>query len=172
MFVHVVLTRECVGFAGASRHLSPLHLNDKVMAPTPAPSQTSETSTAEPPPTRRITAFEQVIAITDIYLVIFGFASVLSLFRLRPVNRYFAEIVRIYIQNTFTVEKVLDKFFPPYQSNFLLPAEFRQVQASSGAIISGSTAVQFFARTRYPESDLDVYVDVDGTSYHFMRCLS
>ena len=36
---------------------------------------------------------------------------------------------------------------------------FREFQAITGAIISGSTAVQFFDRDIYANSDLDVYVE-------------
>jgi len=36
---------------------------------------------------------------------------------------------------------------------------FRKLQATTGAIISGSTAVQFFDRDVYTNSDLDVYVE-------------
>ena len=36
---------------------------------------------------------------------------------------------------------------------------FRHLQATTGVIISGSTALQFFERILYPESDLDLYVE-------------
>ncbi|KAK7444300.1 hypothetical protein VKT23_015312 [Stygiomarasmius scandens] len=36
---------------------------------------------------------------------------------------------------------------------------FRSVQALTGAVISGSTALQFFARAHWTASDLDVYVE-------------
>lgn len=35
---------------------------------------------------------------------------------------------------------------------------FRYLQACTGTVISGSTALQFFDRSFYPESDLDIYV--------------
>jgi len=38
---------------------------------------------------------------------------------------------------------------------------FRELQATTGAIISGSTALQFFDRTIYANSDLDLYVQHD-----------
>ena len=38
---------------------------------------------------------------------------------------------------------------------------FRELQATTGAIISGSTALQFFDRTVYADSDLDLYVQHD-----------
>ncbi|KAK7444812.1 hypothetical protein VKT23_015129 [Stygiomarasmius scandens] len=36
---------------------------------------------------------------------------------------------------------------------------FRNIQALTGAVISGSTALQFFSRIRWEESDLDIYVE-------------
>ena len=36
---------------------------------------------------------------------------------------------------------------------------FRDLQAKTGMVISGSTALQFFERVLYPESDLDLYVE-------------
>ncbi|KZT06562.1 uncharacterized protein LAESUDRAFT_700451 [Laetiporus sulphureus 93-53] len=38
------------------------------------------------------------------------------------------------------------------------PTKFRSLQARTGTLISGSFALQFFDRTVYPESDLDLYV--------------
>ncbi|RDB23243.1 hypothetical protein Hypma_009684 [Hypsizygus marmoreus] len=37
-------------------------------------------------------------------------------------------------------------------------AAFRELQAKTGMLISGSTALQFFDRTCYPDTDLDLYV--------------
>ncbi|KAH8092536.1 hypothetical protein BXZ70DRAFT_898267 [Cristinia sonorae] len=38
------------------------------------------------------------------------------------------------------------------------PVAFRSLQARTGTLISGSTALQFFDRTSYPNSDLDLYI--------------
>jgi hypothetical protein len=46
----------------------------------------------------------------------------------------------------------------PYFENEQI-ASFRQLKSATGTIISGSTALQFFDRTRYPNSDLDIYVE-------------
>jgi hypothetical protein len=40
---------------------------------------------------------------------------------------------------------------------------FRSLQAQTGALISGSSALQVLDQTEYPESDLDVYVDLYET---------
>jgi len=53
----------------------------------------------------------------------------------------------------------IDKFLRPWFSNL---HGFRQVLHSCGAIISGSQALQFFNRVRYPTSDMDIYVRMTG----------
>lgn len=55
---------------------------------------------------------------------------------------------------SFDLHKILERYFPP-QEVF----KFRELQAVTGMLISGSTAVQFFDCTEYPESDLDLYVE-------------
>jgi len=52
------------------------------------------------------------------------------------------------------LETVLGKYFTDDQI-----LHFRQLQAMTGMIISGSTALQFFERVLYPDSDLDLYVE-------------
>jgi hypothetical protein len=49
---------------------------------------------------------------------------------------------------------VLEKYFTDDQI-----LHFRHLQATTGMVISGSTALQFFERVLYPESDLDLYVE-------------
>jgi len=42
---------------------------------------------------------------------------------------------------------------------FNKPTVFRTLQARTGTLISGSSALQFLDRTHYPDSDLDLYVN-------------
>ncbi|CAL1699944.1 unnamed protein product [Somion occarium] len=51
----------------------------------------------------------------------------------------------------FNIDRILSRFFNP-------PLAFRQLQARTGTLISGSAALQFFDRSFYKESDLDIYV--------------
>ncbi|KAJ6264052.1 LOW QUALITY PROTEIN: hypothetical protein Dda_0192 [Drechslerella dactyloides] len=44
---------------------------------------------------------------------------------------------------------------------------FRSLMAKHGALVSGSDALQFFTRHRYPKSDLDVYVHGDEALQQF-----
>ncbi|KAK1221619.1 hypothetical protein PQX77_015563 [Marasmius sp. AFHP31] len=63
------------------------------------------------------------------------------------------------VRGVFRLETLLSPYFTSKQI-----VQFRVVQESTQLLISGSTAYAFFARERYPESDLDLYVDLGG--YH------
>ena len=58
------------------------------------------------------------------------------------------------MKHAFCVDRLLSRYFTP--AEILC---FRELQCVTGALISGSTAVQFFDRETYPDSDLDVYVE-------------
>ncbi|KAI0716941.1 hypothetical protein C8Q76DRAFT_617621 [Earliella scabrosa] len=51
----------------------------------------------------------------------------------------------------FNINKSLSRFF-------LHPSSFRSLQARTGTLISGSTALQFFDRSFYPDTGLDIFV--------------
>ncbi|KAJ8482370.1 hypothetical protein ONZ51_g5420 [Trametes cubensis] len=55
------------------------------------------------------------------------------------------------MDRAFNVNKRLSRYFRD-------PSAFRSLQARTATVISGSFALQFFDRTFYPESDLDLYV--------------
>lgn len=59
-----------------------------------------------------------------------------------------------YINIRFSIYKLLDRYFVHAVS-----IEFRFLMRSTGAIISGSAALQLFDRTYYEKSDLDVFVN-------------
>jgi len=63
-------------------------------------------------------------------------------------------MVSSYMRRKHKLENVLGKYFTTDQI-----LRFRHLQATTGMIISGSTALQFFERVVYPESDLDLYVE-------------
>lgn len=58
------------------------------------------------------------------------------------------------MRRAFSVDKLLSRYFTPPEIN-----RFRELQCQTGTLISGSTALQFFDRAIYPESDLDLYVE-------------
>ncbi len=52
------------------------------------------------------------------------------------------------------LKKLLSRYFTKEEAN-----KFRLLQAEFGVLISGSSGVQFFECVRYPDSDLDLYVE-------------
>lgn len=66
------------------------------------------------------------------------------------------------MQHAFSVDKLLSPYFTSTEV-----IRFRKLQCDTGALISGSTALQFFDRVTYSESDLDVYVE-----HRFSRTLA
>ena len=71
-------------------------------------------------------------------------------------------IVEDYRKRAFCVDRLLLRYFTPAEIT-----RFRELQYLTGALISGSTALQFLDRDTYPDSDLDVYVQ-----YRFIRPLT
>jgi hypothetical protein len=74
-----------------------------------------------------------------------------TIFRYGCLNHQTHEILQSYMKSAFSIDRLLLRFFPD-------PAKFRAIQRSTNTLISGSTALQFFARTLWPESDLDLYL--------------
>ena len=64
------------------------------------------------------------------------------------------QIAESYIKREFSLNRVLSRFFSPLEI-----LRLRYFQSRTQMFISGSTALQFFDRTCYPESDLDLYVE-------------
>lgn len=62
--------------------------------------------------------------------------------------------VQSYKCRRFRLHELLAPYFSLPQIDYL-----RQLQAATGMLISGSTALQFFDRVIYPDSDLDLYVE-------------
>ncbi|KZT59869.1 hypothetical protein CALCODRAFT_430226, partial [Calocera cornea HHB12733] len=58
-----------------------------------------------------------------------------------------------YLLQSWHINAVLFKFFPTERCN-----AFRLLMFKTGAVISGSQALQLLMRTDYPGSDLDVYL--------------
>jgi hypothetical protein len=69
-------------------------------------------------------------------------------FRLVCVQAWLA--VSEHLARAFNVDRHLSRFFEH-------PREFRALQARTGTLVSGSDALQFFERKRWPGADLDMY---------------
>ncbi|KAF9474978.1 hypothetical protein BDN70DRAFT_841545 [Pholiota conissans] len=76
-----------------------------------------------------------------------------DLFRLGRTCKTIYATVQDYILRSFQINKLLGRYFTPEEVD-----HFRRLQATTGMIISGSTALQFLNRVEYPGSDLDAYV--------------
>ncbi|KAF7794274.1 hypothetical protein EIP86_005407 [Pleurotus ostreatoroseus] len=87
-----------------------------------------------------------------IFQILFDACSAASLLCLSRTCRIAHGAVQYYIVRAFDVNALLKRYFPN-------PLEFRALQRRTNALVSGSTALQFFLRERYPNADLDLYVD-------------
>lgn len=76
--------------------------------------------------------------------------SILDILAFRLTCRLARRAADVYTARAYDMNRALLGFFND-------PATFMQMQADTGTLISGSFAVQFFERTFYPESDMDLY---------------
>ena len=90
-----------------------------------------------------------------IYGAVFDFCSPISFLRVSRTSRSAHMAVRTYMQEAFSINRILSRFFNS-------PLEFRRVQAETDTLISGSSILQFFDRSFYPGSDLDLYTCQDS----------
>lgn len=86
-----------------------------------------------------------------IHETLFFYMTPLEFLRFARICRKVYHIVKSYIKRTFNINRFLTRFFPD-------PIAFRSLQARTGTLISGSSALQFLDRTFYPKSDLDLYM--------------
>ncbi|KAI0650881.1 hypothetical protein C8Q79DRAFT_411333 [Trametes meyenii] len=115
---------------------------------------------------------DRILHIELIYEPIFDASSAATLLRLARTCRAGRHAIAAYIRSAFDVNRLLARFFPSptapcssvcssshtHSEIYDRARAFRTLQARTGTLISGSTALQFFDRTVYPESDLDLYV--------------
>ncbi|KAJ3925892.1 MAG: hypothetical protein NXY57DRAFT_1030718 [Lentinula lateritia] len=71
------------------------------------------------------------------------------------MNKESYHTVNNFNQRAFRIEQVLAPFFDQKEID-----ELRLLQYRTGILISGSTALQFFDLVVYPDSDLDLYVEL------------
>lgn len=98
---------------------------------------------------------DKVLTNDLLFDIIFDACSPASLARISRTCRIAYGTVQYYISRAYDVNALLSRYFPD-------PLGFRSLQRRTGALVSGSTALQLFLRERYPESDLDVYVRKDA----------
>jgi hypothetical protein len=95
-------------------------------------------------------AFVEITVRPPAYEGVLSCLSAGTLYRLQRTCRSARTAVVDYCRRVFNVDKHLKRFFDD-------PHGFRQLQASTGTLISGSNALQFLHRSFYPGSDLDIY---------------
>ena len=88
--------------------------------------------------------------------LIFKYISARSLVHFSQTCRVAHNAVLEYYRYGFNINRHLARFF----NN---PIAFRSLQARTGTIISGSSALQFLDRTFYEGSDLDLYLHPETT---------
>ncbi|TDL16734.1 hypothetical protein BD410DRAFT_755116 [Rickenella mellea] len=82
---------------------------------------------------------------------LFDCCSPASIFCIGRTCKIARNAVQFYVKRTFDINDHLHRFVHN-------PIEFRSMLDRTGAIISGSNALQFLNRKTWPESDLDLYV--------------
>ncbi|KAI0083367.1 hypothetical protein BDY19DRAFT_900417 [Irpex rosettiformis] len=112
---------------------------------------TSKSTIEEPQDNLRDIFSTQIVTNYLIYDLIFSAASPGSILRFSRTCHAAHLATRDYFARTFKINKHLSRFFDD-------PLAFRSLQAKTSTLISGSSALQFFDRTHYEESDLDLYV--------------
>ncbi|KAI0083693.1 hypothetical protein BDY19DRAFT_858899, partial [Irpex rosettiformis] len=74
-----------------------------------------------------------------------------GIIRFQQVSKECRRTVIANLPHLFPIHRMLKIFFDS-------PTDFRALQARTGAIISGSFALQFFSQVYYSDTDLDIYV--------------
>lgn len=104
-----------------------------------------------PEPSPRLPPFEHVLANNDVVDRIFSLGSPATISHLGWTSRTTHALVKSYVKRAWNVDHHLGHFF-------FQPRAFRALQARTGTLVSGSNALQFFDRSYYPGSDLDLYL--------------
>lgn len=128
---------------------TPASLGNDDTAITAIATQLESTSLEDEPPPHVFV--DQIIFNHLIHEIIFSHLTPLEFLRLAKTCRLVYAVVQTFITRTFNINRALSRFFSD-------PIAFRSLQARTGTLISGSFALQFFDRTFYSESDLDLYV--------------
>lgn len=121
----------------------------------------------------RASPAERIFNVNEIYEPIFNLLSAAALLRISRACRSSHRAVTAYIGTAFNIDRRLARFFPSpagagcspgcateheHEQEYARARAFRSLQARTGTLVSGSTALQFFMRTVWPASDLDLYV--------------
>ncbi|KAH7927105.1 hypothetical protein BV22DRAFT_988881, partial [Leucogyrophana mollusca] len=81
--------------------------------------------------------------------------SLRDLFALQSTNSRLRSLVQAFKSTRWDINALFSKFFSD-------PLIFRRQLYACDAIVSGSQVVQFFANVQYPDSDLDIFLCLEG----------
>jgi len=87
--------------------------------------------------------------------MIFNRCETKEIFQVSQTCSSMREVSRRYWAEVLNAKRVLQPFF----STEVQMLQFLNMLSNTGAIVSGSTALQLFARTTFNDTDLDVYVE-------------
>lgn len=90
-----------------------------------------------------------------IHEALFSYLTPMEFLRLAKTCCRANVVVQSYVKRAFNINRFLLRFFSD-------PLAFRSLQARTGTLVSGSSALQFFDRTFYPDSDLDLYLSMEA----------
>lgn len=122
--------------------------------------QRIEDSVKPPSPEHNSESYEQIFTDPTISVIVFDLSSAMVLVRLLKTSHHIRSMVKAYIAKAFTVDRVVCRYFDD-------TSLFRSVQNHTATIISGSAALQFFDRSFYPGSDLNLHVPMSGVDVLF-----
>lgn len=81
-------------------------------------------------------------------------AGAVDIISLSRVSQHLHDLSEDYWRSALNIKRQLQAYFPTEGG----PDDFLDLMKETGAIISGSTALQFFARRVFQDADLDVYI--------------
>ena len=131
---------------------SPPSIHQSSQPPPPSPMPPNHNTLISYPPNMppRPATWIQILDRPPICHELFAYLSPASLFRFARTCKWARDAATMYCKTAFDIDVILHRFF-------LHPLAFRALQASTGTLISGSTALQLLNRTQYRSSDLDLY---------------
>ena len=88
------------------------------------------------------------------YDALFSHCTPATIHHLSLACRAARRAVSDYNSRAYDINRHFNRFFRD-------PVAFRRMQMYTGSVVSGSSALQFFDRTLYPDADLDIYADKD-----------
>lgn len=99
-------------------------------------------------------ALSQMFGRPPVYDAIFSCLTPVGLIRMALVSRAVHSAIKEFKRRAYNINKRLAYYFDD-------PLSFRSLMARTHMVISGSFALQFFDRSFYPNSDLDLYIRPD-----------